>query len=829
MSGMVKLNAKIKFFESKNGVYENLLPFALQAAHLFDKEFITSLDIISTDEKNEVKEKEGKYVTSEEKRIITRKIGSTKKGFEVIWEVNEQKKGSRVYRSDDTIELKAYGLLKNNSFLINSYRDTGSSWQNRTLTINVSGPEITSKRIIELFKCYFKIVAYWQKKMYADECIKRAKKHLQEEEWIEGLKFGYHALRYEPYEDEESNAHFLIGAANLSLGLFALAKEYLQKTIDEAPSHYDAWYNLGLALEGRKEIEVALDCYETAAAIAPTNHAFLYKLGTVLKDLGREDDAIQAFGYTIRVTPKKKYGGVDYTEDAKKLLEELNNPWTGQEKFPPISKWEPLKIKKDSITEKKRRMEEEEEARWKQESLDSSLIRGAEDKDFAKVKQALADGANLNAKTSRGRTALIYACDHKASPQIAKYLIDNGADLDAQEEDRETALTYASMYGRISIVKYLIDAGADVNKKGGYGRTPLHFASTPGGWSDHYLEIVKLLLDHGADPNILNSGGDSALMELIWCDKFDIEIAKLLIDYGTDLEYVGYFDKTALMRAADKGRLELVKLIKEKLGKSKVSPKELKAALHEAFSEDNKDVIMYLLEQGADFREKTTFGDNVLAYAAEHGHIDIIEWLIDHGLDLKNEIKDTNYALRGAAYKGELKVVKFLINKGADINGGVFRAEENPLMKAARYDRIKMAEFLVDKGADLEATNFDGNTPLQFAAYEGKVKMLKFLLEKGADINAKNKTNWNALMQATLGGFDEVAKILLEKGSDVDVIGTEKGGTALMLAAWKPSEKIVKLLLDYGADKTIKDKKGRTALDYAKKHYNEKIIDILED
>ena len=102
-------------------------------------------------------------------------------------------------------------------------------------------------------------------------------------------------------------------------------------------------------------------------------------------------------------------------------------------------------------------------------------------------------------------------------------------------------------------------------------------------------------------------------------------------------------------------------------------------------------------------------------------------------------------------------------------------------------------------------------------------------MEKGADINAKNKTNWNALMQATLGGFDEVAKILLEKGSDVDVIGTEKGGTALMLAAWKPSEKIVKLLLDYGADKTIKDKKGRTALDYAKKHYNEKIIDILED
>ncbi len=138
---MVKLSTKIKFFESKNGVYENLLPFALQAAHLFDKEFTTSLDIISTDEKSEVKEMEGKYVTSEEKRTIAHKIGSKKKGFEVKWEVNEQKKGRRVHRSDDIIELKAYGLLKNSSFIINNYRDNGSSWQNRTLTINVSGPE----------------------------------------------------------------------------------------------------------------------------------------------------------------------------------------------------------------------------------------------------------------------------------------------------------------------------------------------------------------------------------------------------------------------------------------------------------------------------------------------------------------------------------------------------------------------------------------------------------------------------------------------------------------------------------------------------------------
>ena len=63
----------------------------------------------------------------------------------------------------------------------------------------------------------------------------------------------------------------------------------------------------------------------------------------------------------------------------------------------------------------------------------------------------------------------------------------------------------------------------------------------------------------------------------------------------------------------------------------------------------------------------------------------------------------------------------------------------------------------------------------------------------------------------------------------MDVIGNEKGETTLMLAVWRSSEKMVKLLLDYGVDKTIKNKKESTALDYAKKYYIKKIIELLEN
>jgi ankyrin repeat protein len=101
-------------------------------------------------------------------------------------------------------------------------------------------------------------------------------------------------------------------------------------------------------------------------------------------------------------------------------------------------------------------------------------------------------------------------------------------------------------------------------------------------------------------------------------------------------------------------------------------------------------------------------------------------------------------------------------------------------------------------------------------------------LEKGADVQAKNKMNWNALMQAASEGYPDVAKILLETGSEVNVKGKEIGETPLILASWKNAPEIVKLLLEYKADKTVKDTNGDTALDYAKKENYKAVIALLK-
>lgn len=164
---------------------------------------------------------------------------------------------------------------------------------------------------------------------------------------------------------------------------------------------------------------------------------------------------------------------------------------------------------------------------WRHEQakvLDYHLLAAAKNGNVETVAGLLRRGARVNAKFGgNGETALHRATAHGHS-KIVKFLLEQGADVNAPDDVGATALISASYHGYTETVRILLNAGADVNAKDTrHNFTALHEAARKG-----HLEIVKILVAKGADINIRTVDGRTALARAE--AEGHIEIAKVLRD-----------------------------------------------------------------------------------------------------------------------------------------------------------------------------------------------------------------------------------------------------------------------------------------------------------
>lgn len=140
--------------------------------------------------------------------------------------------------------------------------------------------------------------------------------------------------------------------------------------------------------------------------------------------------------------------------------------------------------------------------------------------------------------------------------------------------------------------------------------------------------------------------------------------------------------------------------------------------------------------------------------------------------------------------------------------------------------RIAIAASLI--GISGCASGGDVDT-LYRAAGEGDTSRVMSLLESGVDVNARTSDDSYALNRAAVYNQDRTVRILLERGADPNVQNSE-GDTPLICATKYAGghAAIVKLLVEGGTDLMIKDKDGKTALDYAKAKGQQKAIALLE-
>lgn len=175
-----------------------------------------------------------------------------------------------------------------------------------------------------------------------------------------------------------------------------------------------------------------------------------------------------------------------------------------------------------------------------------------------------------------GCTPALVGSAIRGDVNTVKTLLDKGVDVNTRDMDGNTALDFAAGEGHLEVVKVLLDKGADVNVKGKMlGFTPLMTATRHG-----HEEIVKILLDKGADVNAISGavtfswtsfdgsssesgvrGGWTAL--IIAAQEGNADIVKVLLQKGADVNIKDVNGDTALVWAEKNNYNEIAQLFKQ--------------------------------------------------------------------------------------------------------------------------------------------------------------------------------------------------------------------------------------------------------------------------
>lgn len=246
---------------------------------------------------------------------------------------------------------------------------------------------------------------------------------------------------------------------------------------------------------------------------------------------------------------------------------------------------------------------------------------------------------------------------------------------------------------------------------------------------------------------------------------------------------------------------------------------------------------------------------NLLVYAAEWGNLAIVRYFLNQKMDINSKDKDDLSALVAAIRSGREEVVDFLLEQGADMN--IECCGSPALHEAAKYGNVNIIKALLDFGvdADIESTRlYNNRTALKYACEGGFVDVVKVLLDHGANAINVDRLGRNSIVFAANGGHKQVVKALFDQGvldiskdymtkaleraacnGFVEVTkcllqqGVKNFGDALNLSVQSGHCLVVDLLLNYGADVNAIGHKGSTPLQLAVTNRDEKMVRLLLD
>jgi len=428
------------------------------------------------------------------------------------------------------------------------------------------------------------------------------------------------------------------------------------------------------------------------------------------------------------------------------------------------------------------------------------LTYAAKNGDVDNTKSFLQAGFDPNVANEQdgGQTPLHYACRYGHLNAIEALLEDPSIEVDVQAEDQATAMMNCAYYGTETGVELLLAAGADIDSRDQWGNSALMYASMQGN-----VDIGLMLVERGADVTFKRTASDNWTALHMASNKATLPLVQALLEAGADVSAMGSTGETALMAA---------------------------------LLENNIDVAMFLVENGADVNNYyVTNNRSLLHVACNLTFVTIIKDVLLPHEDIIVDARDINRdtPLHECAYAGLTGGVKALLKKGADIDA-VAKNNVSALMYAAMRGYDDMVSLLLSEGADanlissnvnftalhyacdrkeeyaagalvannetdLDLQDVDGDTPMHLCALNNLADLVKEFIKKGADMEVLNKKGRTAILMAATVNASETVDVLIAAGANVNVVD-ERGITALMEASAVGRTDIVKALLEAGAE-----------------------------
>jgi len=427
----------------------------------------------------------------------------------------------------------------------------------------------------------------------------------------------------------------------------------------------------------------------------------------------------------------------------------------------------------------------------------------------SQINKLLREGADINGID--GEFPLFYGVKN-GNYTVCKYLIEKGADVNqiyTHNNTNITSLHLACYKNNMRVAKLLIQNGANLNAQDNDDNTPLLIATM-----NNNVELVKTLLD--AEPSASASAAPSAIV------------------YSTLDEHnnLGY---TPLNIACEKGNRELIELFVSRGADLSHAMNDGYKAIHQLCQKERRDLIAYLIDEGANVNEQNELnGITPLLIATKNGDDRTLRVLLSHDADPTISSNLGVLPIHNVASSGSspslLRLVK-AVKKMEDNTAGVFNVSNyinardgdglTPLYIACLNEHVEMVRELVKHGADPNIGDYNDTRPLDvlFAITGfGNRELYRLILGAGADPNYMSSEDGHSLIvHAVWQGDPIIMKMLIDAGANVNRVDID-GNTPLMIACGvhgdhQPDIDIIKTLLEANVDMNIRSADGETALE----------------